>query len=231
MSNVMSLAPKIDEIRVSVAQHKPDLVFLTETWLKESIGDPVISLPNYNLTRRDRTQGIHGGVCLYSNSSIVTERLMNLEHPDFEVLWVYTRPQRLPRGFPSIITGTVYHPPSSDDKDLLNYLSNSLTEVIGIYPGCGIIIAGDFNRLDINHLCYEFHLKQLVHTPTRGANILDLVLTNLHNFYKPNPANILPPFGLSDHFTVTIYPKGRPPKSTDRRFVTKRDTRPSRKAE
>jgi hypothetical protein len=102
---------------------------------------------------------------------------MNLEHPDFEVL--YTRPQRLPRGFPSIITGTVYHPPSSDDKDLLNYLSNSLTEVIGIYPGCGIIIAGDFNRLDINHLCYEFHLKQLVHTPTRGANILDLVLTNL----------------------------------------------------
>ena len=80
----MSLAPKIDEIRVSVAQHKPDLVFLTDTWLKESIGDPVISLPNYNLTRRDRTQGIHGGVCLYSNSPIVTERLMNLEHPDLE---------------------------------------------------------------------------------------------------------------------------------------------------
>ena len=76
LSNVMSLAPKIDEIRVSVAQHKPDLVFLTETWLKESIGDPVISLPNYNLTRRDRTQGIHGGVCLFSNSSIVTERLL-----------------------------------------------------------------------------------------------------------------------------------------------------------
>jgi hypothetical protein len=72
----MSLALNIDEIRVSVAQHKPDLVFLTETWLKESIGDPVISLPNYNLTRRDRTQGIHGGVCLYSNSSIVTERLI-----------------------------------------------------------------------------------------------------------------------------------------------------------
>ena len=71
------------------------------------------------------------------------------------------------------------------------------------------------------------------------------MLTNLHNFYKPNPANILPPFGLSDHFTVTIYPKSRPPKSTSRppkstsrppkstsrRFVTKRDTRPSHKAE
>ena len=29
--------------------------------------------------------------------------------PDFESLWVWLRPMRLPRGFPCLVAGTVYH--------------------------------------------------------------------------------------------------------------------------
>lgn len=123
----------------------------------------------------------------------------------------------------------MYHPPSANDDAMLDYLTRCLTEVEGLYPGCGIVIAGDFNKLDIKVLSYQFQLKQLVNFPTRGNNTLDLVLTNIHSFYKP--ADVYPPFGLSDHHTICIQPKQREMKSTHHHLVYKRDTRPSRRLE
>ena len=69
----------------------------------------------------------------------------------------------------------------------------------------------------------------MVKKPTRKDAILDLVLTNLHDFYE-EPQDF-PPFGLSDHQTVTVESLvgancGQPCK-----FVLKRDKRESRKAE
>ena len=40
------------------------------------------------------------------------------------------------------------------------------------------------------------------HQPTCCANILDLVLTNMHNLYESKLAVLLPPFSLSDHNAV-----------------------------
>ena len=115
LTNVMSL-PKIDEIRVFTETHSIDLFFISETWLKSNVGDDQLILPGYNLERLDRRIGIHGGVCLFSNSKYKTSRLYNLECPNLEVMWVYVRPARLPRGVSCIVTATIYHPPSSDDN-------------------------------------------------------------------------------------------------------------------
>ena len=231
LANVMSLVPKVDEIRVLVSQRYFDFLFLTETWLRNVIGDNQVSLESFNLIRRDRLLGVHGGVCLYIRAEIKFRRLDELENNDFEVLWVYTRPKRLPRGVPCVILGCVYHPPSANDHEILDYISESLIKVEGLYPGCAIIIAGDFNKLNIKLLKRNFQLKQLVRSPTRGSNILDLVLTNLHIFYDPTSIKILPPFGLSDHNTISICPKQRAHDFPSRRTVLKRDTRPSRKTE
>ena len=137
--------------------------------------------------------GVHGGVCIYIRAEIKFRRLDELENNDFEVLWVYTRPKRLPRGVPCVILGCVYHPPSANDHEILDYISESLIKVEGLYPGCAIIIAGDFNKLNIKLLKRNFQLKQLVRSPTRGSNLLDLVLTNLHIYYDPTSIEILPP--------------------------------------
>ena len=64
LSNVMSLAPKIDEVREVVQQENYDLVCLVETWLQDHIHDNVVHVPEYNLIRRDRRERIHGGVCI-----------------------------------------------------------------------------------------------------------------------------------------------------------------------
>ncbi|KXJ21511.1 hypothetical protein AC249_AIPGENE788 [Exaiptasia diaphana] len=145
------------------------------------------------------------------------------------------RPKRLPRGVPCLIAGVIYHPYFNDtnrDAALLEYLSASLTTIEGEYPGCGLLLCGDFNRLNIRRLSTQFQLKQLVDKPTRGDQILDLVITNLPQLYENKSVQTLPPFGLSDHNVVLLHPKARPTdRGPSRKTVSKRDTRTSRKLE
>ena len=113
---------------------------------------------------------------------------------------------------------------------MLEYLSDAIPRVEGLFPGCGRIITGDFKQLDTKHLCWDFYPKQLVHQPTCGANILDLVLTNMYNFYDSKPAVLLPPFGLSDYNAVAVWLKTRVSTPTpSRKIVIKRDIHPSHK--
>jgi hypothetical protein len=41
LSNVMSLVPKVDELSLVVGNHNPDIICITETWLKKQIPDDV----------------------------------------------------------------------------------------------------------------------------------------------------------------------------------------------
>ena len=89
-----------------------------------------------------------------------------------------------------------------------------------------IIILGDFNRLNISRLKYNYNLRQLINFPTLGKNTLDLVLTNLHKFYG-QPVKCAP-FGLSDHMSVELKPKYRSQlQKVHKLVVWKRDLRPS----
>ena len=127
--------------------------------------------------------------------------------------------------------GTVYHPPNGDDNSMIDYLSLTLTSIEGYYPGCGIFLTGDFNRLNTNRLQAQFRMKQLVRVPTRGDQILDLILTNLPHLYDKNSVEMCPPFGLSDHNVIMVYPKNRLPQAFSRRSMSKRDTRHSKRNE
>ena len=87
----------------------------------------------------------------YINNTIKFKALADLYHPELEVLWVHFRPARLLRGSPCIVSGTVYHtlyPTGANDTAMVDYLFSSLTTMEGRYPGCGILLTGDFNRLE-----------------------------------------------------------------------------------
>ena len=223
LSNTMSLAPKIDEIRYSVLQNNVDFASFTETWLSDSVGDNAIQIPGYNVVRKDRLIGQHGGVCLYIKASIPYEVLDQFHHPALEVLWVKTRPHRLPRGLSCIIVGTVYHPPSAHAETMINFLLEQLASMESTYSNCGFIILGDFNNLDVGRIKNQFRLKQLIQFHTRGNRTLDLILTNLKKYYQP-PVK-LPPFGLSDHFTVLAEPKIRGDNQLNKKTKHSRDLR------
>ena len=65
LSNTMSLAPKMDEVQEFIIRNSVDIGFITETWLGERVADFVVSIPNYNIFRKDRSFQQHGGVCMY----------------------------------------------------------------------------------------------------------------------------------------------------------------------
>ena len=60
----------------------------------------------------------------------------------------------------------------------------------------GIILLGDFNTLITSRITNGFKLRQIVKFPTRSPNRLDLIFTNMKDFY--NDPNKRPAFDLSD---------------------------------
>ena len=145
----MSLAPKIDEVRSTILDFKPNLGFITETWLRDTISGNHLHIPGYSFISRNRTTDIHGGIGLYIVDSIRYRSLDHLQDPEYEALWAWLRPKRLPRGIPCVVAATIYHPffnDSARDTALLDYLSATLATVEGEFPGCGILLCGDFDR-------------------------------------------------------------------------------------
>lgn len=231
LSNVRSLVPKLDEVQEFLIRNDINFAFITETWLKESVADSVIDMPGYTTFRRDRSNDDHGGVCAYIRTEKCNYRRMDELNccENHEILWLYLRPERLPRGFSCIIAGLVYHPPGADASLIRDHLFNSLTAAEAQYPNCAILVTGDFNRLNVSRLLNHFRLRQIVKVPTRKNVTLDLMLTNIHEYYCA--PQTYPPFGLSDHNTIVASPNVKAPRTSNKKVVTRRDCRASRKAE
>ena len=79
----------------------------------------------------------------------------------------------------------LYSPPDKSEqeqRDLVNYLIESLDHTHDKFPDCGIVLLGDFNNLNISDLLTSHDLSQIICEPTRGSAILDLVITNMQQF-------------------------------------------------
>ena len=227
VSNVMSLAPKIDELRLFLQNANLDCVCITESWLRSHIHDNVVALKGFNIIRKDRAESEQGGVCVYVKDAIKFTILDDLHDPSFEMLWIKLRPTRLPRGCTSIVVVTLHHPPSASDLAIVEYLTKCLSIIESRFANCGFLVLGDFNRLDITPLRNNFQLKQIVHFPTRGRRTLDLILTNISEYYQAPIER--PPFGLSDHATIELQPKERAHIKQTTITIKARDLRPSKR--
>ena len=113
LANVMSLAPKMDEVSEFIFCHNINLVFITGIWLKDSVSDGIVQIPGFAVVRKDRQIIDHGGMCAY-----IQEENCKYKQPkdlncceDHESLRVYLRPNHLLHGFSCIIAGVIYHPP------------------------------------------------------------------------------------------------------------------------
>ena len=121
LCNARSVFPKIDELRASLLFHPVDFVAVTESWLHADLPDSAVGIGGYDVHRKDRSG-----------------RLKNMEHPNFECLWLNLRPHRLPRSVTSIYFAVVYNPPNSPvQNDLVSYVSDSVDSICGQYPDCG----------------------------------------------------------------------------------------------
>ena len=69
----------------------------------------------------------------------------------------------------------IYHPSGINDELMINHLFESIKTLETKFPNCGIIISGDFNKLNVRSLKNSFNLCQIMNFPTRGNNTLDLI--------------------------------------------------------
>ena len=84
-----------------------------------------------------------------------------------------------------LFVAALYHPPRPvyAAADLLSHIESCVAEVTYNYPLADIVVAGDLNQLCDDDIVERTGLTQLVHQPTRGANLLDRVFVSDPQLY------------------------------------------------
>ena len=217
-TNLESIINKIDEFRYRVSQVKPDVIFLTETWLKPEVKDVFINIPGFKILRNDTIE-ITGGVMLMMRDHIDVELCHDLNDMNVkDTLWVW---MKIENGHDNLL-GVVYR--KGDADDLYNTTLLNQFDVASTICKGKLLVNGDFNLPTIdwpncivnegeNSFAQKFYdklgdlfLSQHVMEPTRQRgtntpNCLDLIISSS----PANVSNILTssPIGKADHSVLT----------------------------
>ncbi|KAJ1196519.1 hypothetical protein NDU88_000389 [Pleurodeles waltl] len=152
----------------------PDVAFLTETWWNDSSApDIAIAIPDgYKMTRRDRPNGIGGGIAIAHKSTLkihthTDDTLKTAEHLH---LWIHTDPNTTLRGT------LIYRPPGPRAPfcdSIADFTSNhALTSTDYILLGdlnFHLENNNDANTTSLIDNLSNLGLGQLVNTPTHIA--------------------------------------------------------------
>ena len=187
----------------------PSFLALTETFLDASTSSPTLS--GYDVvSRRDRGGGRHGGgVILFARRAVCRQIAHVGTSDEFERTWHVLHTDVGP-----ICIGVWYRPPCYAE---LPSIESLVHEYRKYSEGCiGCMLVGDMNVHNVNWLMHSSHsspegkllanvalssgLAECVRQPTRGAYLLDLVLSDLasllHVCFHP---------GVSDHSMVLCH--------------------------
>ena len=196
-----------------VYSENADIACVTETWLHKDIVNTEILPSEYIIIRKNRDSRAGGVLLAIKTSSFSSVREIDMQ-ADIEVtLAEITTCSNL-----KLLVCCCYRPPNSDRSWLDSF--NSLLAEIGEHNR-NIIICGDFIFPNISwdspertrgvdevlfmDLLSDYFLSQLVTSPTRGANLLDLVITSVPELVEidailqPEEAGL-----ISDHCTITF---------------------------
>lgn len=195
--NIRSLLPKIDLIRVWIAQNKPDIITFSETRLHSEICDNDIHIDNFVLYRADRPTRAGGVACYVSTRFISEPAIPKVTSSLFESLFIRLKLHENKH----LIIGTIYRSPPVH-PDSTKSLISTLTSIE--HP-CELVLLGDFNKnwLDRSssndkNLLKSINLTQLINEPTRvhgnSTSLLDWILVT-------HPDRILTSGVLSDCFS------------------------------
>lgn len=210
--NCGGMRGKLKNLFVDINSCLFDILVITETWLNDSYTDAEIAGSDWTIYRRDRdyvstnlTRG--GGVLIAVRNSLVhdiviTEPIIACEH-NFIKIRLHNR---------YIFVGVVYIPPNSNDIVYNEFFESyySINSTLNEFDS--ILVFGDFNRpnlsfiLDESDKCllpanlsndidfalvdtfYGNDLQQIVESPNKNGNWLDLIFCNSYNETIVKPA-------------------------------------------
>jgi len=170
--------------------YHPDIICGTESWLNSDISSSEV-FSGYNAYRKDRADD-YGGVFVTCHQSLISCAVdISDNNSELSVCQINLLNNS------KLFVCSVYRPPSSNIH-YLDDLCKQLESIKRNYPDSTLWIAGDLNLPDINweDNLVENHayplvfnntfldflndngLTQIVNSPTRGNNILDIFITN-----------------------------------------------------
>lgn len=207
--NARSLRNKKDELLSYIVEEDLDIVCITEAWVNEEQfreSRKEYEVDGYIMYLHQRTGKIGGGVVIYIKNSYTSSQVNDIKVDDrVESLWLDVKVNKNK----VIRVGAFYRPPnqSSDVDELMAGEINK---------GCTrqTIILGDFNLRSVNwdtmvgdtsgmkfiETFQDKYLVQVVDKPTRGTEILDLVLTNIEHCVRE--VEVGETLGNSDHHII-----------------------------
>ena len=205
--NARSIVKKVDDFKILLIEEGYDMVFVTESWTQAHIGDAEINVEGYDLFRKDRKTSRGGGCLIFTKKhlkiTLIEDLTFNFES---ESVWCMCKTCDY-----ELAIGVCYRNTSACDIEEEN-LHDCIKVACDRYKN--IIIVGDFNHptikwdelhtqkegLNFLNLTLDCFLTQHVSEPTRGRNILDLVLSKPEQLIEE--VTITEPLGTSDHDTV-----------------------------
>ena len=220
---------KLCELNFYLANSKPDILMLNETWLKKAISTSEIFPSDYKIFRLDRSPQTHppdqnnpnkfrksgGGVliAIRHNLDIISTKLESTCSAEMLGVTIKFRDGR------KIILCSFYRVGTlgiDNHREFCDYIRKVRCRR-GV---CGIIVAGDLNMPGIDWANFSsskhvdqlfldsfsnFGLEQLVSCPTHiRGNILDLVLTDKLQFVSNLEVTDINKPCKSDHFAINF---------------------------
>ena len=210
--NFQSVKTTQGELLNLIESKNPDVIFGTENWIEQSIKDSQFLPSGFTTYFKDRNLW-GGGVIIAVKNHMLASAVPEFE-TECEVVWCKLNVL----GHKTIYLSTFYNPKTSTEEGFLIYYK-SMERACRVNNA--VILSGrDFNLPGINletksmkkgaqHVAIhtrfiesidDLGLTQIVNTPTRGTNTLDLVLTN----YLSSANRVEVMQGLSDHEVVFV---------------------------
>ena len=217
---------KLSYLHVIVYGNSVDVIALVETWLTVNVRDDEILPVGYKLFRRDRRTGKRGGGVLLAVKDTVKTEPSGFVSDSLELVSLVIISSSC-----KVLVAVCYRPPDST-----NVFLNELTRFLKFVQEShfkDVVLIGDFNypngsgfsssasETSFIDSITEFSYLQMINSPTRGNNLIDLVLTtNEHltdNFEVTDDDSISLP---SDHKAIFFDLKlHQQPKQSSERVV------------
>ena len=208
--NCRSIENKLDELKEIIAEKKPILVLLTETWLNETHPKNYLKIPGYKSVRKDRSEHIKqhygktggGGIALIYQEHLQVKIHDKLNTETDEAMWFTAKINKINHLF-----CLIYRPEYIDITTGENKIDEKIVEATNV--NTNITIIGDLNYnllqpsgkiVEVKEIIESFGMKQHIKKPTRiqnqKASLIDHIWTTEQNKEIVETGTI---DGISDH--------------------------------
>ena len=222
-TNIRGLSSNFSSVESHLATSSPNLFLLSETQLSSQSSPDPFQISHYNLYSRFQSKG---GVCAYCNINTPIARLMDLESPHFDVLWL-----KIYLPTTTIFLCFCYCSPNATNfPSFFEYLTSCHESLLSSQPHAEVLYIGDFNvhhtdwlksthtdvgGIEAFHFSISNELEQIIKHPTHVPDRHDHAANPLDLFFTSNPQKytytVSSPLGSSDHCTVSVTSTFIPP--------------------